>query len=326
MTAGTGLSSALLSRRAEGATFFLKRYLWTAPKETPFYTANKDFYVVNYARPPQVSAKDWSLKVSGKVKRPLVLSYEDILARPAIERVVTLECIDNEVAGELISNARWKGISLKSLLEEAVPDHPVQDVALYAADDYSDSITLERAMNYDVFLAYQMNGEPLPGIHGFPLRVIAPGLYGIKNVKWLTRIELVDSDFKGYWQQKGWTDEAQIKVTSWIDAPGPYNTIKTPSYTLRGMAFSGATGTGAVEVSTDGGRTWQRASLEAVPSLSCWVPWKFEWRVPPGSGSFEIKTRATDRIGRPQSPLFAGAFPEGTSGLHSIVVFTENPR
>ena len=319
-----GLSLALFSRPAEGATFFLKHYLSRPPKETPFYTPNQDFYIVNYARPPELKAEGWSLRIAGNVKRPLELSYTDILARPPIERVVTLECIDNEVSGDLISNALWKGVSLRRLLEEAGPDPTAQDVVMYAADDYSESITLDRAMNYEAFLAYQMNGETLPKVHGFPLRAVAPGLYGIKNVKWLSRIELVDYDYKGYWQQRGWTDDGQIKVTSWIDAPGAYNTINTNTYTIRGMAFSGGTGIGEVSVSTDGGRSWEKAEIETVPSLSCWVPWRFEWRVPSLSQSVEIKARATDKIGRTQSPLLAGAFPDGTSGLHSVVAFTES--
>jgi DMSO/TMAO reductase YedYZ molybdopterin-dependent catalytic subunit len=317
-----GIFYTLFAGKAEGATFFLKRYLSLPPKETPFYTSNKDFYIVNYSRPREIDAAGWTLQITGMVKRPLSLNYDKVISRPSVERVVTLECIDNEVAGELIGNALWKGISLGSILAEAEPDPGVEDVVMYAADDYSESIPIDRAMNYDVMLAYLMNGEPLPKVHGFPLRAITPGLYGIKNVKWLTRIELIDYDYKGYWQQRGWTDSGQIKVTSWIDSPGRYNTIQGDHHMIRGIAFSGGNGIASVEVSTDGGIDWQNAVLERPPSLYCWVPWRYEWKVP-GPGSYEIQARAADRIGRTQSALLVGAFPEGTSGLHSVIVFVE---
>jgi DMSO/TMAO reductase YedYZ molybdopterin-dependent catalytic subunit len=319
---GLGIFYTLFSRKADAATFFMKRYLALPPKETPFYTPNQDFYIVNYSRPRQIAAEAWFLGIVGLVKRPLTLSYKDILALPSVERVVTLECIDNEVAGDLIGNALWRGIPLKVLLEEVGPEPGVEEIIMYAGDDYSESITLDRALHYDVMLAYEMNGEPLPEVHGYPLRAVVPGLYGIKNVKWLTRMELVNYDYKGYWQQRGWTDEGHIKVTSRIDSPGPYNTIKEKSYTIRGIAFAGYGGVGRVEVSTNGGKDWLKADLDAVPSLYCWVPWSYRWN-PPAPGSYEIQARAADKFGRQQSALIARAFPEGTSGYHSVIAFSE---
>ena len=235
--------------------------------------------------------------------------------------MVTLQCIDNEVAGALISNAVWKGVSLRDLLTEVQPHTTAVDVALYGADGYSDSITLDRAMNYDVFLAYRMNGETLPRRHGFPLRAVVPGLYGIKNVKWLTRIEVLDYDYKGYWQQKGWTDPAEIKVSSRIDAPGPYNTISRKT-TFHGIAFGGYNGIRTVEYSLDDGRTWRAARLKPLGSSYAWVPWEFPW-IAKASGAYGVTVRATNKMGESQTDFNARAFPEGTSGLHRITVFME---
>jgi len=319
---GLGITSTLFAKRAEAGSFFMKRFLALPPKKTPFITPTEDFYIVQYSGPQTVDVNTWSLKITGKVRKPLRLTYDDILKRPAIERMVTLTCIDNEVAGDLISNALWKGIELKDLLAEAQPQSAVVDVALYGADDYSDSITFERATQYDVFLAYEMNGEALDKNHGFPLRAIVPGLYGIKNVKWLTQLELTDYDYKGYWQKKSWTDQGTIKVSSRIDAPGPYNTIKKGD-TFRGIAFSGYNGIGMVEISFDDTKTWQRVKLDAkATSPYAWVHWHYAWETA-SPGDHRVYVRATDRIGRTQTSFIAGAFPEGTSGLHSIVAFVE---
>ncbi len=320
--AGLGIFSTLFTRKAEATTFLMKKFLALPAKETPFITPNEQFYVVNYAKPPQIDAVDWALEITGKVERPLRLTYEEILARPSVEKMVTLECIDNEVAGDLISNAVWKGIPLKELIDECRPKPGVIDVAMFGADAYSDGITLDRALNFDVFLAYQMNGETLPKEHGYPLRAVVPGLYGIKNVKWLRRIDLVDEDFKGYWQQKGWTDTATIKVTSRIEAPGPYNTVKT-GYTFRGIAFGGGGyGVRSVELSFDGGKDWVAATLDPTPSRYAWVFWKYEWK-DPTPGSYQVVCKATDKLGQSQTSFVARAFPDGTAGLHSIVTFVE---
>ncbi|MFQ5781201.1 MAG: molybdopterin-dependent oxidoreductase [Nitrospiria bacterium] len=299
----------------------MKRFLALPPKEVPFITPNEDFYIVQYSGPQKVNVDNWSLHITGRVRKPIKLSYNDILKRPAMEKMVTLTCIDNEVAGDLISNAVWKGVSLKDLLEETMPDSSVVDVAMFGEDDYSDSITLDRAMGFDVFLAYEMNGKQLPKEHGFPLRAVVPGIYGIKNVKWLRKIELVDYDYKGYWQKKSWTDRGTIKVSSRINAPGAYNTVKG-DYTFRGLAFSGYNGIGMVELSFDGAKTWVRAEKEPTPSPYSWVFWKYDWK-PPKPGSYRVFVRATDKIGRVQTNFNARAFPDGTSGLHSVITFAE---
>jgi DMSO/TMAO reductase YedYZ molybdopterin-dependent catalytic subunit len=320
-SSAAGLALILFPCPARAVTLLQKKFLALPEKNTPFITPNDQFYNVQYAGHQTVDVKTWSLQITGRVARPLRLRYEDILKRPAIERMVTLSCIDNVVAGELISNAVWKGINLRTLIEEAEPLPSVVDVAFYGADLYSDSISLDRAMNYDVFLAYAMNGETLPKRNGFPLRAVVPGLYGIKNVKWLTKIELVDEDYKGYWQQKGWTDDAFIKVSSRIDAPGPYNTVVGET-TFRGIAFGGYNGIREVEVSVDGGKRWQSARLEPTPSRYSWVKWYYRWK-PPSPGVYSVIVRATNKLGETQTDFLARAFPDGTSGLPGMVTFVD---
>jgi DMSO/TMAO reductase YedYZ molybdopterin-dependent catalytic subunit len=319
--AAVGAGSILLPKSGDAANLIAKKFLALPPKETPFITPNKDFYIVQCCGIKAVDVANWSLPIVGLVEKPMRLTYSDFLKRPSIEKMVTLQCIDNEVAGELMSNAVWKGVSLASLLQEAKPSSIVQDVVFHGADDYSDSIPLDRALNYDVFLAYQMNGVPLPKEHGFPLRAVVPGLYGIKNVKWLTKIELVGRDYLGYWQKKGWTDDATIKVKSRIDKPGPYNTIKG-NYAFRGVAFSGYSGIRSVKITFDGGKTWTPTILKSGTSPYSWTFWEYEWKNPK-PGNYQVAVKAEDKIGRSQTDFIARPFPDGTSGLHSIVTFVD---
>ena len=319
--AGMGAFSILSSRNVDAANFISKKLLSLPPKKTPFITPNKDFYIIQCCGVPKIDMANWHLPITGMVEKPLRLTYPDILRMPSVEKMVTLQCIDNEVTGELISNAVWKGVSLADLLTKAKLSSLVTDVVFHGADDYSDGIPIDRAMFYDVFLAYQMNGVPLPKEHGFPLRAVVPGIYGIKNVKWLTKIELVGHDYKGYWQKKGWTDEGTMKVKSRIDAPGPYNTIKG-DYMLRGLAFSGRGGIRGVEVTFDGGKKWSHAVLQPTPSPYSWVFWQYRWKNP-RPGTYQIAVRGIDKLGNQQTDFIARPFPDGTSGLHSIVAFVE---
>jgi len=316
-----GAVSLIAPQSGNAGNFITKKFLALPPKVTPFVTPNKDFYIVQCCGIKQVDVNGWSLPITGLVEKPLRLSYADFLKRPSVEKMVTLQCIDNEVAGELMSNAVWKGVSLASLLQEAKPSSLVQDVVFHGADDYSDSIPLDRALNYDVFLAYQMNGVPLPKEHGFPLRAVVPGLYGIKNVKWLTKIELVGRDYQGYWQKKGWTDDATIKVKSRIDAPGPYNTIKG-GYLFRGVAFAGYSGIRSVKITFDDGKTWTPTILKPPSSPYAWTFWEYEWKNPK-PGNYQVAVKAEDKIGRRQAEFIARPFPDGTSGLHSVVTFVD---
>lgn len=285
-------------------------------------TPNDEFYVTSYRSPPTVRVDDWRLSVTGLVERPLTLTYEQLVARPLTSEIVTLECIGNTIAGEFMSTAEWGGVPLRDLLEEAGVDRQAYDVVFHAADDYADGIRLDRALAGDVLVAHRMNGVALPAGHGFPARIIVPGLYGMKSVQWLTRIELVGYDYRGYYQRSGWTDEATVKTTSRIDVPVHGATLRGTRHLIQGLAFAGTRGIRTVELSFDEGVSWQAATVEAPLSPFAWVFWRYDWR-PPGGGLQAIRVRAIDGIGQMQSDDEQPPAPDGATGLHEITVRVE---
>jgi len=204
-------------------------------RDTLYFTPNDQFYTVNYMDSPYNLSRDldqeqWQMVVKGAVSNRMVLRWRDLLNRKSFTQISTLICIDTLPGGSSISNAIWRGISLKELLLEAGADaETARDVIFRGADAYHDSIPFERAMQDEVMLAYLMNGEKLPKAHGFPVRLLVPGLYGIKNVKWITEIEVYNGDYQGYWQRKGWTDEGTIHIFSRFDSPGHYQDVPGPT-------------------------------------------------------------------------------------------------
>jgi DMSO/TMAO reductase YedYZ molybdopterin-dependent catalytic subunit len=283
-------------------------------------TPTEDFYQVS-KNPfdPEVDAQRWRLEISGLVETPLSLNYQEIKSLPFVEQYATLACIDNPVGGNLIGNALWRGVRLKDLLEQAGLKEGVIDITFRASDSYTDSIPLARAMTEATILVYEMNGQPLTNAHGFPLRLLVPGIFGMKNVKWITGIEAVDYDFKGYWQKRGWDDKAEYKTMSRIDTPD--SSVKGGA-TISGVAFAGDRGISKVEVSTDGGKSWVPAEIKPALSKFSWVLWHKEWS-PGQAGSYLIKVRATDGRGDTQTTQFAPPDPSGATGLHSIKVSSE---
>ena len=298
------------------------------PRETTYFTPNSKFYVVNYADSVvkvarEVNIEQWRLTVKGEVKKPLSLGWRDILNRDSFDQVSTLMCIDTLPGGDSLGNALWRGISLKELLKEAGADEEIaRDVVFRANDGYDDSIPYTRAMQDDVMLAYLMNGEKLPKEHGFPLRLLVPGLYGIKNVKWITEIEVYAGDYQGYWQRKGWTDDGTIKIFSRIDSPGHYQTLRGPEQIFRGIAFGGPNSISKVELSFDNGQTWNECGLETPQSPYSWVIWNYAWR-PPKRGKYQTVVRATDTKGQLQIAEIVRPQPAGASGLHTIITDIE---
>jgi DMSO/TMAO reductase YedYZ molybdopterin-dependent catalytic subunit len=287
----------------------LDRLLHAPPKLRPALTPNDEFYVTSYRSPPDIRIDQWSLSIKGLVGKPVTLTYPQLSARPVLSEIVTLECVGNGVAADAISTAQWEGVSLKALLE----------VVFRAADGYSDSIPLSCAMTGDVLVAHRMNGVPLPRGHGFPARIIVPGIYGMKNVQWLTEIEVVGQDYKGYYQQKGWSDEAIVKTSSHIDLPGHGGVVKGRESMIQGYAFAGTRGIRQVEVSTDGGETWNAAVLEPELSPYAWRFWSYRWNLPK-PGRYSLQVRATDGTGRLQITEEQAAFPDGAVGLHEVTV------
>ncbi len=312
------LAALLAPRRVHAG--WLGSLFSTPARITPAITPNKDFYVTSCCstpRPPK--PEQWSLTIKGLVEQPITLRYEDLLARPVEREIVTLECIGNPVGGDSISTAEWGGIRLADLLREAGVAPGAFDLVMRAADGYSDSFPIARALEPDVLIAHTMNGEPLPRDHGYPARIIVPGIYGMKHVKWLTGLEVVNEDYQGYWERRGWSDEALIRLRSSIDAPGDGERVPVGAFTVRGIAFGGRSPVGRVEVSTDGGRSWQAASLSPPLSPYAWTHWSYSWRVPrPGSHSLTV--RAVDGTGTVQSADAGAPFPSGASGLHTVRV------
>ena len=316
-----GLAAAWHPHRASAGV--LDYVLGTPQARIPLpITPNDQFYLTSYRSPPSVRLHNWHLVIKGLVGRRLSLTYEELIQRPAVSDIVTLECVGNTVGGEFISTAEWEGIPLKTLLEEAEILPGAHDVVFRAADDYSDAIRFERAMAGDVLIAYKMNGVSLPLAHGFPVRIIVPGSYGMKSVQWLTEIEAVDRDHKGYYQQKGWTDEATVKSMSRIDAPGHGSRVRGAHHLVQGLAFAGTRGIRQVEVSVDEGQSWHRAMLHPPLSASSWIFWYWTWQVPQ-PGRYTLMVRATDGIGNLQTSEETEPAPDGSSGLHQVTVTVE---
>ncbi len=294
-------------------------------------TATDKFYRVDVnIFPPKVNSDGWALSVMGLVSNPLTLNYDQVVAMPSVEQYNTLECVSNEVGGDLISTAKWKGVKLKDVLAQAQVKPEATYVVFKAADGYDVGIPVERAMLEGTILAYQMNGAQLPTEHGFPVRMIVPGYYGMMNCKWVTSIELVSETYLGYWQVRGWANEARYQTGSYIVTPGTaqvsdrFGIAGAPEVPrgltpVAGVAFAGDRGIEKVEVSTDGGTTWMPASTKDPLSGYTWVLWTAEWN-PPSTGKYSLAVRATDKTGAVQTAVMNAPFPSGATGYHIVDV------
>jgi DMSO/TMAO reductase YedYZ molybdopterin-dependent catalytic subunit len=282
---------------------------------TPVLTATKDFYHVskNFTD-PTVSSDGWELEIGGMVATPLKIPYADLIARSTTKNITTLCCISNELNGSLISTAEWMGVPLADLLNEAGIDASAIDLKFTAADDYTESIPLAIGMDPSVLVVTGMNGETLPDDHGFPARLIVPPIYGMKNVKWIQKIEAVDEDYKGYWQERNWSDTARYQVWGRIDYP--VIKVKPGPAIATGMASAGDRGIQRVEVSMDGGQTWADAQLE--PALNppfTWVRWAHPFEAT--AGQVRMKIRATDGQGEVMQEHERDPLPDGATGWPS---------
>ena len=291
---------------------------------SPEVTPNDQFYVVAKSPVvPPVDVSTWRLQIGGP--EPMEVSYDELLAMPSIEEYVTLTCISNRIGGELIGNALWKGVPLRILLEQAHFPPETARVGFRAADGYFDAFPIDVAMRDEVIVAYEMNGVPLPPDHGFPARIIVPGLYGMENVKWLTEIYPAASEVRGYWQQRGWADTAIVKTSSRIDAPADSERIAPGRIEVGGVAFAGLRGISKVELSVDDGHDWQEAELRDPLSPFSWVLWKTEWAASM-IGGHDVLVRATDGTGAVQSEKRKDNHPDGAEGYHEIVVRVTDPE
>ncbi len=265
-----------------------------------FYTVSKN------SVDPVVTASDWKLKVDGTVEKPLTLTMSELRTMGVLSMYATLACISNEVGGSWIGNARWTGVPMASVLNAAVPLKSTRDVVLHAADGYTDSIPLQRGLHPLCLLAYEMNDGPLTSTHGFPLRLIVPGIYGMKNVKWITRIELRSDDYIGFWQQRGWDDSAPYQLMSRIDV--------ARGGIVAGVAFGGDRGVSAVEVKV-GDQPWRQAELRPPLSPLTWVLWHLE----ADCKGQPVTVRMADGGGELQVAQPSPPFPQGSTGLHRVI-------
>jgi DMSO/TMAO reductase YedYZ molybdopterin-dependent catalytic subunit len=287
----------------------------------PLVTPNKDFYRIDTAlRVPLVDPGQWTLKVSGLVERGIELDFATLLAKPLIERHVSIACVSNEVGGDLIGNARWLGWPVRELLAMAGPQAGADMVLSRSADGWTAGTPLEVLTDSrDALLAVGMNGEPLPLEHGFPVRLIVPGLYGyVSATKWVTELKVTRfADDVGYWTPRGWTERGPIKTSSRIDVPRGGRGVSAGTVAFGGVAWAQHTGIGRVELRVNRG-AWQEAALAPGISKDTWYQWTLALPLTPGQ--YEIQVRATDLGGVPQVEDRAPVAPSGATGYHTVRV------
>lgn len=272
---------------------------------------------------PNVDGKSWKLTIDGLVNNPQTFDMETLKGLPTQKVYHTLTCISNPVGGDLIGNAEWSGIQFKTLLDKAGVKAGVKKVVFTSADGYKDSITIEKAMEPNTTLAIEMNGAPLTSDHGYPARMLIPDIYGMKNAKWLTGITLIDTEFAGFWQQQGWDNTATIQAESSIVSPADGDQIPGgQTTTLKGIAYAGSRNIEKVEVSTDGGATWQTATIKPRLGQNSWTLWRYDWSPPVGAKGYILQVRATEEGNKPQKFKTSEAFPSGSTGYHTISLRT----
>ncbi|MGI9190052.1 MAG: molybdopterin-dependent oxidoreductase [Longimicrobiaceae bacterium] len=296
-----------------------------AKRTTPFITPNGDFYLVavDPSFRPAVTRQDvaskWALELVGLNKQGTRIGYDDLDARAKATTTYTFECIGNPVGGQLIGNAEWRVLPLREILERAPGGAGgVRAVMFRGLDDFYSSVSAERAMDEQAFLALGMNGVPLPAGHGFPARVILPNLYGMKQPRWLKSIELLaDADTTSYWEERGWAGEVPVKTMSRLDPRGEVPGGEPVE--LTGIAFAGARGIRAVEVSLDDGGSWVPCELVTPTRPGVWSLWKYAWQQPT-PGGHQIRVRATDGSGQVQTAEEQGTSPDGASGYDEMML------
>lgn len=286
---------------------------------TPIVVPNDEFYRIDTALVvPRPDPETWRLRITGMVERELELSLDDLMSRSLYEDYVTIACVSNEVGGNLIGNAKWTGIRLVELLNEAGILEGAEQLVGRSVDGWTAGFPVELAFDgRDPLLAIGMNGEPLPPSHGFPARLIVPGLYGyVSATKWIEEIELTTWDgFDGYWVPRGWSKEAPIKTQSRIDHPRRGQKLTEDPLVVAGVAWAPTRGVARVEVQLDGGE-WVEAQLTSPLSDKAWVQWKAEFQA--GAGPHQARVRATDGTGTTQTPNQSRPAPNGATGHHEI--------
>lgn len=293
---------------------------------TPYVTPNADFYRVDTAlQVPRVPLDSWSLRIHGMVDTEVELGFEDLLAMPLVERRVTMTCVSNPVGGELVGTATWLGVRTRDLLARAGVQPGADAVKSTSADDMTIGTPLTALTDdRDALIVVGMNGEPLPLAHGFPVRMITPGLYGyVGATKWLVDLEVTRfADFEAYWTPRGYAEEAPIKLSSRIDVPRSFARVSPGPVTVAGVAWAQPTGVERVEVRVDDG-PWQVAELGTADTPHIWRQWRYTWDAAE-PGGHTLAVRCTDADGTAQTEERASVAPDGSSGWHSVRVTVED--
>ncbi|MCS6871551.1 MAG: molybdopterin-dependent oxidoreductase [Anaerolineae bacterium] len=294
----------------------------TLTYDKPILTDVANLFIAqyDYRNTPALDARTWSLRVDGLVESPMTFRLDELRAMPAISDVRTLECISNQTGGDLIGNLEWRGVPISEIVARVQPKAQATHVKLEAADGYTTSVATEWMLQPQTILAYELNGAPLTAAHGFPLRVHIPGLYGQKMPRWLTHIQFIDYDYRGYWESRGWSNVAAMRTKSIIHTPSENAVLQAGAQVvIQGIAVAGARRIVKVEVQIDDGE-WMSAAL--VPSGAtplAWTQWYVMWTFP-APGVYRIGVRATDETGFVQQAesrrSFGAAFPSGTDAIH----------
>ena len=290
---------------------------------TSYITPTADFYRVDTAFvPPNVTSQEWGLKIHGLVDKEVSINYDDLIARPQIERTITLTCVSNPVGGDLAGTATWIGTKVDTLLKEAGPQSGADCVLFTSKDGFTQTAPLDALIDgRDAMLAVAMNGEVLPIEHGFPVRMVVPGLYGyVSACKWIVDMKVSKfADESAYWTQRGWSDKGPIKTASRIDVPKGFAQFPAGEVTIAGVAWAQHRGINKVEVQIDDG-PWQAAELAGDASIDTWRQWKYVWKAT--SGTHTVQSRATDGTGAVQTANVQDVLPDGATGYdsRSIVV------
>jgi len=291
------------------------------PGISPFYTPNADFYRVDTSLVlPQLSSSTWQLNIHGMVDHPMTLTFDDLMKMPMIEQDITLTCVSEAVGGGYIGNARWQGTLLANVLRKAGIQSGADQIVMRDGKGMTIGVATDPVMDgRKSLLAVGMNGQPLPQSHGFPVRVVVPGLYGyVSATKWVVDMEFTTFNaFDAYWVKQGWSQQAVIKTESRIDVPKARSSVTAGQVTIAGVAWAQHRGIEAVEVSVDG--TWYEAKLAPQDTIGTWRQWYYVWDATT-PGLHVLQVRATDKTGYTQTAVVHKTEPNGATGYHTIRV------
>jgi DMSO/TMAO reductase YedYZ molybdopterin-dependent catalytic subunit len=292
----------------------------TIPGLSPFYTPDSEFYRVDTALTvPQVAARTWQLRIHGMVDRPMTITYEQLAQMPMTEHDVTLTCVSEAVGGGYIGNARWQGTLLAPILRKAGIQAGASQIVMRDVNNMTIGVATDPVLDgRESLLAVGMNGQVLPAAHGYPVRVVVPGLYGyVSATKWVVDMELTTfGAFDAFWVKQGWSQQGPIKTESRIDVPKTKASVAAGQVTIAGVAWAQHKGIEAVEVSVDG--TWYTATMAAQDTIDTWRQWYYVWDATPGQHVLQV--RATDKTGHTQTAVVHRTEPNGATGYHTIQV------